>query len=72
MLRRPPTSIELKLNDILEYEEMCRQMSKDKADKSSTTLDVPTWQSGPKDKQEVYNRVGYIPERPARSQMHSF
>ncbi|CAH0556684.1 unnamed protein product [Brassicogethes aeneus] len=62
MLRRPPTNIELKLNDIQEYEEMRQQIIKEKSNKSG--FDLPTWQPGPKIKQEVYSRLGYIPQRP--------
>ncbi|KAJ8966655.1 hypothetical protein NQ314_003382 [Rhamnusium bicolor] len=59
MLRRPPISIELKLDDINEYEEMRQQQSKEKQQKSFT--DPPSWPSGPKSKQEIYSRVGYVP-----------
>lgn len=63
MLRRPPISIHLKLDDISEYEEM-KQQSKDK---SKSFNDPPTWQTGPKSKQEVYSRVGFVPpEQPSR------
>ncbi|KAG5883273.1 hypothetical protein JTB14_018119 [Gonioctena quinquepunctata] len=58
MLRRPPTSIELKLDDINEYEEI-RQQSKEKQQKPFP--DPPSWQPGPKSKQEIYSRVGYVP-----------
>lgn len=57
MLRRPPTSIELKMDDISEYEEM-RQ--KDKQPKSTTEL--PKWSSvRPKSKTEIQARIGFIP-----------
>lgn len=66
MLRRPPIQIELKLDDINEYEEMRQQQTKEKQQKSFN--EPPTWQTGPKNKQEIYSRVGYIPnsnnERP--------
>lgn len=66
MLRRPPVMIQLKLDDISEYEEM-RQQSKDK---SKTLNEPPTWApSGPKTKQEIYSRVGYVPpdqQQPSR------
>ncbi|KAJ8910734.1 hypothetical protein NQ315_016132 [Exocentrus adspersus] len=59
MLRRPPINIELKLDDISEYEEMRQQQSKMKQQKLFT--EPPSWPSGPKTKQEIYSRVGYVP-----------
>ncbi|CAH1958665.1 unnamed protein product [Acanthoscelides obtectus] len=59
MLRRPPTGIELKLDDITEYEEMREQLNKEK--QGSKPLQLPPWQPGPKGKLEVYARVGYTP-----------
>lgn len=57
MLRRPPISIQLRLEDISEYEEM-RQQSKDNKPKS---FELPSWQTGIKPKQEIYARIGYVP-----------
>nr|CAH7714448.1 unnamed protein product [Callosobruchus chinensis] len=59
MLRRPPTSIELKLDDISEYEEMREQLNKEK--QGPKPPPIPSWQPGPKSKLEVYARVGYTP-----------
>lgn len=58
MLRRPPTSIELKLDDINEYEEIKQNKEKNK----KSFCDQPVWApAGAKSKQEMYNRVGYVP-----------
>lgn len=70
MLRRPPTSIELKLDDIKEYEDM-RQEAAEDDDKMSTGKsynDVPNWQSGPKTKEQIYSRIGYVPPERSRAQ----
>ncbi|KAJ8939416.1 hypothetical protein NQ318_020870 [Aromia moschata] len=58
-VKKTPISIELKLDDINEYEELRQQQSKEKQQKSFT--DPPSWQTGPKSKQEIYSRVGYVP-----------
>lgn len=63
MLRRAPTTIELKLDDIREYEYMRQQMAKDQ-DKKGFGDNLPSWQIGPKSKEEVYARIGYVPEKP--------
>lgn len=57
MLRRPPISIHLKLDDISEYEEM-KQQNKDKTKSFS---EPPSIQIGAKSKQEIFSRVGYVP-----------
>ncbi|XP_017768060.1 PREDICTED: anaphase-promoting complex subunit CDC26-like isoform X2 [Nicrophorus vespilloides] len=69
MLRRPPTNVELKLDDILEYNTMKKEQesSKDPSDSKSFNT-PPTWNAGPKSKSEVYKRVGYIP--PATSPIY--
>lgn len=59
MLRRPPTSIQLKLDDISEYEEKLQELAKSSPNK---TLNELTW--NPKSKQEVYSRIGYVPDKP--------
>lgn len=57
MLRRPPTSIQLKLDDITEYEVMKLQTK----DKAKTSNEPPTLQVGPKSKQEIFSRIGIVP-----------
>lgn len=61
MLRRPPTTIELKLEDLLEYETLRREqdLNKDNAKPSKPYNEVPKWQPGPKPTKEVYERIGY-------------
>ncbi|XP_030751709.1 anaphase-promoting complex subunit CDC26-like [Sitophilus oryzae] len=60
MLRRVPTAIEPKLDDITEYEQHIRKIRQEKLQKSLAS-DLPSFQTGPKSKQEVYNRIGYNP-----------
>ncbi|XP_044272587.1 anaphase-promoting complex subunit CDC26-like [Tribolium madens] len=60
MLRRPPTTIELKVDDIREYEYMRQQIAKEQ-EKGKGFEGAPNWQSGPKSKEEVYSRIGYVP-----------
>lgn len=69
MLRRPATSIEVKLDDFSEYEEMRQQQSKEKQQKPFP--ETPNWLPGPKSKQEVYARIGYVPpdQPPARTNL---
>lgn len=54
MLRRPPTSLELKMDDISEYEEI-----KQKEKQSSTSTELPKWAMGHKSKAELHARIGY-------------
>lgn len=61
MLRRPPTAIELKLDDIIEYEQHRRKVRQDKLQKNLS--DLPSFEAGPKSKQEIYNRIGYNPSQ---------
>lgn len=62
MLRRPPTSIELKLDDVSEYENLRRELetAKEPSKISKPYNEPPTWQPGPKTKQEIHNRIGYV------------
>lgn len=62
MLRRPPTSIELKLDDVVEYEDVRREQEANKEQNKKPYNDPPAWQQGPKSKQEIYNRIGYAPQ----------
>lgn len=61
MLRRPPTSIELKLDDVVEYETARKEQEAAKAQmkNSKPYNEPPAWQAGPKAKEEVHNRIGY-------------
>lgn len=67
MLRRPPTTIELKLDDITEYEQMRQEIAKDQMKISRPYNEVPNWQPGPKSKEEIYSRIGYVPSERART-----
>lgn len=59
MLRRNPTRIELKLDDISEYTEMREnELKKVNATNSQNTA---TGTTSAKSKQEVQDRIGYVP-----------
>lgn len=67
MLRRPPTNIELKIDDIRDYEYMRQQMLKDQ-EKNKSFGESPAWQCGPKSKEEIYSRIGYVqPEQQSQT-----
>ncbi|GJQ73488.1 putative FAS-associated factor [Trypoxylus dichotomus] len=59
---RPPTSIELKLDDLLEYETLRREqdLNKDSTKSTKPYNEVPKWQAGHKSSKEVYERIGYV------------
>ena len=62
MLRRNPTRIELKLDDISEYTDMREsEMKKDKEKANSQTFTLTTGTTAAKSKQEVQDRIGYVP-----------
>lgn len=63
MLRRPPTSIQLKLDDISEYEEKQQELARSSMGKQPYN----DLQWNPKSKQEVHARIGYIPDKPQTS-----
>ncbi|KAF5270746.1 hypothetical protein FQA39_LY01484 [Lamprigera yunnana] len=64
MLRRPPTSIELKLDDVIEYEVVRREQEANKEqNKKQPYNDPPAWQPGPKSKQEIISESQDTHER---------
>jgi anaphase-promoting complex subunit 12 len=62
MIRRSPTRIELKLDDIQEYESMRREQESRKEQQSENhSSSVEPW--SPKTKQEIiHERIGYVPQ----------
>lgn len=72
MLRRPPTSIELKLDDIAEYEQIRQEKAKEQAKTSKIGTEVPNWLTGPKTREEIYNRIGYVPPERQREPSPTF
>jgi anaphase-promoting complex subunit 12 len=65
MFRRSPTRIELKLDDIQEYESMRREQESRKEQQTENhSLSAEQWAPGvPKTKQEIINeRIGYVPQ----------
>lgn len=63
MIRRAPTSIELKLDDLGEYEAYRneQELAKEQAKGAKPTQEPPAWNPGPKGKLEIYERIGYVP-----------
>ncbi|XP_050315525.1 anaphase-promoting complex subunit CDC26-like [Anthonomus grandis grandis] len=62
MLRRPLTAIELKIDDISEFEHHRRKAKQDKLQKSLSS-DFPVFEAGPKSRAEICSRVGYNPNQ---------
>ena len=68
MKRRDPTRIELKLDDIQEYEQMKRELEKGKADESNTEMQESTSGNGAESTagaqsrvETIHRRIGYDP-----------
>lgn len=64
MIRRSPTRIELKLDDIQEYDAMRREQESRKEQQTENRSTTEPW--GPtvtKTKQEIiHERIGYVPQ----------
>lgn len=67
MIRRSPTRIEMRLEDLKEYEEIKKALEakKDAERKSSASVSLSTW-GGKVPQSEIQERIGYVP-----SQQHS-
>ncbi|XP_044739486.1 anaphase-promoting complex subunit CDC26-like [Chrysoperla carnea] len=68
MIRRPPISIELKIDDLQEYENYCRETTTAKIQAKMTQAparqpqnEVPSFPVA-KTKQEIQERIGYVPK----------
>ncbi|XP_034244461.1 anaphase-promoting complex subunit CDC26-like [Thrips palmi] len=58
MIRRSPTRVVLKLDDLQEYESMRKEIEAKKGTPAQTTWDGPT-----KTKQDIVReRIGYVPQ----------
>lgn len=69
MIRRPPTSMELKIDDLPEYENYCREETTAKIAKLQSKIGVNksshetvVFPGGAKTKQEIQERIGYVPK----------
>lgn len=64
MIRRSPTRIEMRLDDLQEYEEIrkAHEAKKDPEKKSSSAMNPPTW-GGKVPQSEIQERIGYIPQQ---------
>lgn len=61
MIRRSPTRIELKLDDLNEYETV-KDPDKKSADRQS--LFATTWNNSKPSQSEIHERIGYVPQQP--------
>ncbi len=61
MLRRNPTRIELKLDDMSEYTDMRDEMKNHKDMKTGTPNVSSSSMMATKTRQEVHDRLGYVP-----------
>lgn len=59
MIRRSPTRIELKLDDLTEYSQVRREFE---AAKDHRATQGCGWNPPPKTKQEIHERIGYVPQ----------
>lgn len=60
MIRRSPTRIELKLDDLTEYNQIRRQFEDMKENRAAQTYG---WNPPPKTKQDaIHERIGYVPQ----------
>lgn len=72
MIRRPPTSIVLKMDDVTEYELLRKEQetNKDQSKSTKSCNQVPSTQIGPKSKQEIHTRIGYNPSNDSTANMN--
>ena len=71
MIRRSPTRIEMRLDDLQEYEEIrkAHEAKKDPEKKSSSSsMNPPAW-GGKIPQSEIQERIGYVPQQ--QQQQHS-
>lgn len=60
MIRRSPTRIDLKLDDLQEFETMRKQRDGKKEADKQAGFDPPTWGKIPQS--EIQERIGYVPQ----------
>ncbi|XP_012522175.2 anaphase-promoting complex subunit CDC26-like [Monomorium pharaonis] len=63
MIRRSPTRIEMRLDDLQVYEEIrkAHESKKDPEKKASSSMNPPMW-GGKIPQNEIQERIGYVPQ----------
>lgn len=61
MLRRNPTRIELKLDDISEFNEMREELNKKELKVNIQNFASSSTMTAAKSRQEIHDRIGYVP-----------
>ncbi|KAL0108962.1 hypothetical protein PUN28_014219 [Cardiocondyla obscurior] len=66
MIRRSPTRIEMRLDDLQVYEEIRKapETKKDAEKKASSSMNPPAW-GGKIPQSEIQERIGYVPQHPS-------
>ncbi|KYN27618.1 Anaphase-promoting complex subunit CDC26, partial [Trachymyrmex cornetzi] len=66
MIRRSPTRIEMRLDDLQVYEEIrkAHESKKDPERKASSSMNPPSW-GGKIPQSEIQERIGYVPQHPS-------
>ncbi|XP_012237730.1 anaphase-promoting complex subunit CDC26-like [Bombus vosnesenskii] len=63
MIRRSPTRIDLRLDDLQEYEAMRKALeAKKESERPPTTFNPPPW-GGKIPQSEIQERIGYMPQQ---------
>ncbi|KAF3424405.1 hypothetical protein QLX08_011550 [Tetragonisca angustula] len=63
MIRRSPTRLDLRLDDLEEYEAMRKALeAKKESERPPTTFSPPTW-GGKVPQNEIQERIGYMPQQ---------
>lgn len=63
MIRRSPTRIDLRLDDLTEYEAMKKEKESKKENEKSGPTNPPSW-GGKVSQTEIQERIGYVPQTP--------
>jgi anaphase-promoting complex subunit 12 len=68
MIRRSPTRIDLKLDDLAEYEALKKERdAKRENEKQQGVFNPPLW-GGKTSQTEIQERIGYVPQTPRATQ----
>uniref|UniRef100_A0A6V7LB43 Anaphase-promoting complex subunit CDC26 n=1 Tax=Bracon brevicornis TaxID=1563983 RepID=A0A6V7LB43_9HYME len=61
MIRRSPTRIELRLDDLQEYEVIKKEREAVKSCEKASAFNPPSW-GGKAQQSEIQERIGYVPQ----------
>ena len=68
MIRRSPSRIDLRLDDLAEYEALKKERdAKKEADNKGGIFSPPAWGAKPS-QSEIQERIGYVPQTPLAPQ----